>query len=108
MKEKKESTHISPTFEDDLHHIENALEDEFTFLFYVSMLRTNNHLASHYPLTTRFLGDQSRDFRVPKYFLDQIVVADQTDQIRDKLRKWIAQSENYQKLALKEIEDRRY
>jgi hypothetical protein len=101
MKEKKESVYISPTFEDDLHSIENKLADEFSFSFYVGLLRENMHLASDYPLTSSFLGDQSRDFHVPIQFLNQIVADD--DQIRDKLKEWITESIIYQEQALKKM-----
>jgi hypothetical protein len=101
MKEKKDSADLLPTFEDDLHYIEKALADEFTFLFYVGLLRENNHVASDFPFTTDFTRPNP-GFAYDKHFLDRIVAAD--DEIRDKLRKWIAQSESYQKLALKKME----
>ena len=40
--------HVSLTFEHDLHFIEESLKDEFSFLFYIGLLRENNHLASLY------------------------------------------------------------
>jgi hypothetical protein len=101
MKEKKESAYISPIFEDDLHSIENTIADEFSFSFYVGLLRENIHLASDYPLTSSFLGDQSSDFHVPIQFLNRIVADD--DQIRDKLKEWITESISYQEQALKKM-----
>ena len=38
-------------FEDDLQYIENTLADEFSLLFYIALLRDNDHKASDYPLT---------------------------------------------------------
>jgi DNA-binding MarR family transcriptional regulator len=101
MKEKKESAHISPTFEDDLHHIENALSDEFSFLFYVGLLRENNHVASDFPFTTELTRPNPR-FAYDKYFLDSIVAAD--DEIRNKLNEWIKASKTYQEQALKKMD----
>lgn len=98
MKEEKESAHISRTFEDDLHYIENALEDEFSFLFYVGLLRDNNHVASDYPFTADFTRP-NLGYVYHKYFLDRIVAAD--DQIRNKLHGWIEASKTYQEQALK-------
>jgi hypothetical protein len=102
MKEKKESTHISPTFEDDLDRIENALADEFSFLFYVGLLRQNNHVDSDFPFTTAFTRPNP-GFVYDKYFLDRIVLAD--DQIRRRLRKWLKASKTYQDKASKKLED---
>ena len=99
MKEKKESAYISLTFEDDLHYIENALADEFTFLFYIGLLRENNHLASHFPFTTDFTAG----FAFHKYFLHRIVGAD--DQIRSRLTEWLKASKTYQDQASKKIDD---
>jgi hypothetical protein len=98
MKEKKESAHISRTFEDDLHHIEKVLEDEFSFLFYIGLLRTNNHVASDYPFTADFTRP-NLGYVYHKYFLDRIVADD--DQIRNKLHGWIEASKTYQEQALK-------
>jgi len=92
---------ISPTFEADLQTIESGLADEFSFSFYVGLLRENNHLASDYPLTIGFLGDQSRDFRVPKHFLDQIVAAD--DEIRSQMKEWVTESIGYQEQTLEKV-----
>lgn len=95
-------THVSLTFEDDLHFIEKSLADEFSFLFYIGLLRENAHLASYYPLTTAFIQpDIGRLY--PKDFPNQIVVAD--DQIRNKLKEWIKESKSYQKLALEKMDD---
>ena len=47
--------HVSITFEDDLQVIEESLADKFSLLFYIGLLRENNHLASRYPLTTAFM-----------------------------------------------------
>jgi hypothetical protein len=101
MKEKKESAHISPTFEDDLHHIENALSDEFNFLFYVGLLRENNHVASWFPFTTELTRPNPR-LAYDKYFLYSIVAAD--DEIRNKLNEWIKAAKTYQEEALKKMD----
>jgi hypothetical protein len=70
-------------------------------LFYVGLLRENNHKASDYPLTTGFIRP-SPNLVYPKDFLIQIVASD--DQIRNKLREWITESTNYQKLALEKMD----
>ena len=101
MKEKKESAHISRTFEDDLHHIENALSDEFSFLFYVGLLRENNHVASDFPFTTE-LTRPNPSFAYNKYFLYDIVAAD--DEIRNKLNEWIKAAKTYQEEALRKMD----
>lgn len=87
--------------EDDLHLIENALADEFSFLFYVGLLRENNHKASDYPLTTGFIRP-SPNLVYPKDFLIQIVGSD--DQIRNKVKEWITESTRYQKLTLERMD----
>lgn len=69
------SAHVSLTFEDDLHFIEESLADEFTFLFYIGMLRENKHLASRYPLTTMFMQPRI-GYVYPKDLLNQIAAAD--------------------------------
>jgi hypothetical protein len=101
MKNKRKSelnsAQIAISFEDDLHFIENALADEFSFLFYVGLMRENNYKASDYPITTEFIKSNP-GFRYPKHFLDRIVAAD--DQIRNKLNEWINESNSYQKKAL--------
>ena len=74
--------------EGDLHFIEEALAEEFSFLFYVGLLRENNHKASDYPLTTGFIKP-SPNLVYPKDFLIQIVASD--DQIHNKLKKWITE-----------------
>ena len=103
-KKKLESnlTHLSLTFEDDLHFIEKLLADEFSFLFYIGLLRENDHRASYYPLTTAFI-QRNIGYVYPKDLLDQIVVAD--DQIRNKLKEWIKESKSYQKIALEKMDD---
>jgi DNA-binding MarR family transcriptional regulator len=99
MKEKQKST---DTFEDDLHHMEHALADEFSCLFYVGLLRENNHVASDFPFTTAFTRPNP-GFVYDKYFLDRIVSVD--DQIRNRLRKWLKASKTYQDKASKKLED---
>jgi hypothetical protein len=46
--------------ENEMHVIENALADEFSFLFYIGLLRYNNHKASNYPLTTGFIRPNAK------------------------------------------------
>ena len=83
-------------FEDDLRFIEKALADEFSFLFFIGLLRDNNHKASDYPLTTAFITP-SPSLVYPKDFLMQIVRSDM--EIKKKLREWIDEVTSYQKLA---------
>jgi hypothetical protein len=84
-------------FEDDLRFIEKALADEFSFLFFIGLLRDNNYRASDYPLTTAFITP-SPSLVYPKDFLMQIIRSDV--EIRKKLREWIDEATSYQKLAL--------
>jgi hypothetical protein len=53
-KVQRNLAHVSLNFENDLHFIEESLADEFSFLFYIGLLRENNHVASDYPITTAF------------------------------------------------------
>ncbi len=63
------------SLENDLHLIENALADEFSFLFYIGLLRDNNHKTSDYPLTTGFIRPNPKSL-YPTDFLMQIVNSD--------------------------------
>jgi hypothetical protein len=83
-------------FEDDLSFIEKALADEFSFLFFIGLLRDNNYIASDYPLTTAFITP-SPNLVYPKDFLMQTVRSD--GDIRKKLKEWINDATVYQKLA---------
>jgi hypothetical protein len=87
-------------FEDDLAFIEKALADEFTFLFFIGLLRENNYRASDYPLTTVFITPSPK-LVYPKDFLVQIVRSD--DEIRKKLEEWINEAASYQKITLDKI-----
>jgi hypothetical protein len=93
--------HVSITFEDDLQIIEESLADKFSFSFYIGQLRETSHVASNYPITTASIHEDIRVY--PKDFLNQIVFVD--DQIRSKLKEWIKESKNYQKLALEKMND---
>jgi hypothetical protein len=42
-------------FRDELRSIESTVADEFSLLFYIGLLRENNHKASDYPLTAGFI-----------------------------------------------------
>ncbi|MGC2683856.1 MAG: hypothetical protein WA323_18510, partial [Candidatus Nitrosopolaris sp.] len=66
---------IRSAFEDDLYFIEKALADEISFLFYVGLLRANNHVASDHSLTTDFMRS-NLGFQYPNIAGD--------DQIRNK------------------------
>lgn len=88
--------------QNDLHYIENALADEFSFLFYIGLLRENNHKASDYPLTTGFLRP-SPSLGYPKMFLMKIVNSD--NEIRDRLAGWIKEASIYQKQSLVKIDE---
>jgi hypothetical protein len=87
-------------FEDDLQFIENALADEFSLLFYIGLLRDNDHKASDYPLTTAFLRP-SPNIVYPKWSLMRIAKSD--DEIRNKLTEWINETLEYQRLALDKL-----
>jgi hypothetical protein len=89
-------------FEDDLHFIENALADEFSLLFYIGLLRDNDHKASGYPLTTAFLRPSS-NIVYPKWSLMSIAKSD--DEIRNKLTEWINETLEYQRLALDKLNE---
>jgi hypothetical protein len=83
-------------FEDDLPFIEKALADEFSFLFFIGLLRDNDYRSSDYPLTTAFINP-SPSLMYPKDFLMQIIRSDV--EIRKKLEEWINEATSYQKLA---------
>ena len=106
MKNKKSvesnSADIPATFEDDLDFIENAVADELSILFYVGLMRENNHKASDYPLTTDFIRSNPGR-HCPKDFLDRIVSDDV--QIRNKLKEWISESKTYQTQALTKMDN---
>jgi hypothetical protein len=85
------------SLENELHLIENALADEFSFLFLIGLLRYNNHKASDYPLTTSFIRPNAKSI-YPIDFLMQIVNSD--DNIRNNMTDWIKEAVIYQKLAL--------
>jgi hypothetical protein len=89
-------------FEDDLYFIENALGDEFSLLFYIGLLRDNDHKASDYPLTTAFLRP-SPNIVYPKWSLVSIAKSD--DEIRNKLTEWINETLEYQRLALDKLNE---
>ncbi|MGB8937445.1 MAG: hypothetical protein WCC17_20325 [Candidatus Nitrosopolaris sp.] len=77
------------------------MADEFTFLFYIYLLRENDYKASDYPLTTAFIT-ASPVLEYPKHLLNQIVAGD--DQIRNKLKEWIRESKRYQHVALEKMD----
>ena len=87
-------------FGDDVEFIENALAEEFSLLFYIGLLRDNNHKASDYPLTTGFIPSSS-NLMYPKDFLMDIVRSD--DEIRRRLEQWTSEATLYQELALKQM-----
>ncbi len=86
-------------FKEDLQSIESTLADEFTLLFYVGLLRENNHIASDYPLTAGFITNPSPVS--PKDFLIQIIRSN--DVIRKQLIEWIKGATSYQSLALEKM-----
>src|SRR5206468_5683729 len=73
-------------FDDDLHFIENRLADEFSLLFYLGLLRDNDHKASDYPLTTAYLRP-SPNIVYPRCSLMRIAKSD--DEIHNRLIQWI-------------------
>jgi hypothetical protein len=97
MKESKSNSSQIAVNLDDLDFIESALADEFSFLFYIGLMRENNYKASDYPITTEFIRPNP-GFQYPKNFLRGIVAADY--EIRDKLNEWIKESNSYQKKVL--------
>ncbi|MGH9925287.1 MAG: hypothetical protein ACRD5B_07890, partial [Nitrososphaeraceae archaeon] len=57
---------------DELHYIENAIAEEFSFLFYIGLLRSNKYRTSDYPLTTGSIV-ANYDTVYPNWFLMKIV-----------------------------------
>ena len=104
LKDKEQQTQLidnrvdekNINFEDDLPFIEKALADEFSFLFFIGLLRDNDYRSSDYPLTTAFINP-SPSLMYPKDFLMQIIRSDV--EIRKKLEEWIDEATSYQKLA---------
>ena len=104
LKDKEQQTQLidnrvdekNINFEDDLPFIEKALADEFSFLFFIGLLRDNDYRSSDYPLTTAFINP-SPSLVYPKDFLMQIIRSDV--EIRKKLEEWIDEATSYQKLA---------
>ena len=84
-------------FRDDLQYIESTLADEFSLLFYIALLRENNHKASDYPLTVGFIRSNP-NMIYPKDSLLDIVRSD--GKIRKQLVEWIREATTYQRLAL--------
>jgi hypothetical protein len=89
-------------FRVDVHFIESTLADEFSFLFYLGLLRDNNHKASDYPLTTGFMRP-SQNLAYPKWLLMKILHNDK--EIRDRLAEWIKEASTYQKQSLAKIDE---
>jgi hypothetical protein len=89
-------------FEDDLLSLESTLADELSFLFYVGLLRENNHKASYYPLTIGFIKP-SPNLVYPKDFLTQMIRSD--DDIRKHMLQWIREAAAYQRLALNKMNE---
>jgi hypothetical protein len=89
-------------FEDDLHFIENALADEFSLLFYIGLLRDNDHKASDYPLTTAYLRP-SPNIVYPRCSLMRIAKSD--DEIHNRLTQWINEVTGYQRLVLDKLNE---
>jgi hypothetical protein len=73
------------------------LADEFSLLFYIGLLRENNHKASDYPLTAGFITSIP-NLMYPKDFLMDIIRSDV--KIRKHLLEWIKEATTYQTLAL--------
>ena len=104
LKDKEQQTQLidnrvdekNINFEDDLPFIEKALADEFSFLFFIGLLRDNDYRSSDYPLTTAFINP-SPSLMYPKDFLMQIIRSDV--EIKKKLEEWIDEATSYQKLA---------
>ena len=104
LKDKEQQTQLidnrvdekNINFEDDLPFIEKALADEFSFLFFIGLLRDNDYRSSDYPLTTAFINP-SPSLVYPKDFLMQIIRSDV--EIKKKLEEWIDEATSYQKLA---------
>lgn len=98
MKNKERNFHL----DDDLHIIESAIADEFTFMFYVGLLRDNNHTASDYPLTTGFLRP-SPNLVYPKWYLMNILRKDKD--IRNRLAEWVNEALSYQKQTTEKMNE---
>ena len=89
-------------FRVDVHFIESTLADEFSFLFYVGLLRDNNHKASDYPLTTGFMRP-SPNLVYPKWLLLKILKRDK--EIHGRLAEWIKEASTCQKQSLAKIDE---
>jgi hypothetical protein len=89
-------------FDVDVHFIESTLADEFSFLFYVGLLRDNNHKTSDYPLTTGFMRP-SPNLVYPKWLQMKILKRDK--EIRNKLRGWMKETLSYQKQAFERMDE---
>ena len=76
------------------------LADEFNLLFYIGLLRENNHEASDYPLTVGFIRS-SPNMIYPKDSLLDIVRGD--GKIRKQLVEWIREATTYQRLAFEKM-----
>lgn len=85
---------------DELHFIENAIAEEFSFLFYIGLLRSNTYRASDYPLTIGSII-ANYDTVYPNWFLMKIVHEDA--EIRNRVLGWIDETLNLQGLALEKI-----
>jgi hypothetical protein len=87
------------SFMEDLKFIENALAEEFSLLFYIGLLRENNHKASDYPLTVGFITNPS--LVNPKDSLIQIIKSNNI--IQKQVLEWIREATAYQSVALKKM-----
>lgn len=74
------------SFMEDLTFIENVLAEEFSLLFYIGLLRENNHKTSDYPLTVGFMRP-SPNLMYQKDFLMDVVRSD--DEIHRRFKQWI-------------------
>ena len=90
------------SYEEELHVIENGLAEEFTMLFYIALMRENNHVASDYPLTIGFINSHP-NLLYPKDILMTILSED--IEIRNKIKKWITEAIDYQKSALDKMNE---
>jgi hypothetical protein len=88
--------------EEELHVIEDRLAQEFTMLFYIALIRENKHLASYYPLTAASIGSHP-NLLYPKDMLMSILAQDV--EIRNKMKKWITETTNYQKRLLNKMDE---
>jgi hypothetical protein len=88
-------------FREDLKFIEKALAEEFSLLFYIGLVRGNNHKASDYPFSVGFITP-SPNLMYPKDFLMDIIRSD--DEVRKYILQWIKKAATFQNLVSEKMD----